>query len=501
MTDHPLSRRRFVTGTGAAALSAMIVPRHVLGGKGFTAPSDTAGLAVVGAGGQGITHVRNTVGERLLAVADVDFGYVDRKIGAPTLADGAPNPVHVAHAGATRYADFRVMLEREKSIDGVFIATPDHTHAVIARAAMELGKAVYVQKPLCATVAEARMLAAVAARTGVVTQMGNQGHSTTDTRLIREWIQAGLIGPVREVHIYTNRPLGYWPQAVPRPVPTGGTLPNQPKAGDQWSQGSVNNVLTAGMSSGPWTPPPTLDWDLFHGPVPVIPYHPIYHPFTWRGWLDFGGGALGDMGAHLVDGPFYALGLDYPDSVEGSSTPFGGPRTNPASFPAATNVQWTFGATMARPAMRMYWYDGGLMAPRPAAVPESFEYNTEGGIFMVGDRGVLFHETYGRRPRLFPESLMEEAARVPATEPRVTTSHEMNWVNAIKGTDVTTSPIAYAAKLTETMLLGVAAIRHANQVNKGPQHLLYDAQSAQFRNQPTANQYLTREYRSGWTVL
>jgi predicted dehydrogenase len=500
MSHRKVNRRDFIATTGATAASAMIVPRHVLGGQGFTAPSDIANIAVVGAGGMGASNTTQVLSENIIAIADVDFGYVDRRVGPAVNRDGTPNKLHAAHAKARRYADFRELLDKEKGIDGVIVATPDHVHAAVAKAAMELKKAVYVQKPLCATVAEARMLAKLAASSGVATQMGNQGHSRDDTRLIREWIQAGLIGAVKEIHIYTDRPLGYWPQAVPRPIAEGGRMPPMPAPGGQWSQGSINNVLANGMSTNV-VKPDTLNWDLFHGPVPEVPYHPIYHPFTWRGWLDFGGGALGDMGAHLVDGPFYALDLDYPITVEGSSTPFGGPRANPASFPMATNVQWEFAATATRPKFKMYWYDGGLMAPRPAALPDEFKYVTEGGVFIVGEKGVLVHQTYGAKPQLFPAALMEEAAKVPKTERRVTTSHEMNWVNAIKGTDVASSPIEYAAKLTETMHLGVAAVRHAAALNQGPQKLYYDGAKMAFTNQVGANQYLTRPYRPGWNVV
>ncbi len=500
MSRRKVNRRDFIATSGAAAASAMIVPRHVLGGQGFTAPSDIANIAVVGAGGMGASNTTQILSENLIAVADVDFDYVDRRVGPAVNRDGTPNKLHLAHAKARRYADFREMLDKEKGIDGVIIATPDHTHAVVAKAAMELKKAVYVQKPLCATVAEARMLAKLAASSGVATQMGNQGHSREDTRLIREWIQAGLIGAVKEVHIYTDRPLGYWPQAVPRPIAEGAKMPPMPAPGSQWSQGTINNILANGMSANV-VKPDALNWDLYLGPVPEIPYHPIYHPFTWRGWLDFGGGALGDMGAHLVDGPFYALGLDYPTTVEGSSTPFGGPRANAASFPMATNVQWEFAATATRPAFKMYWYDGGLMAPRPAALPDDFKYVTEGGVFIVGEKGVLVHQTYGAKPQLFPAALMEEAKKVPKTERRVTTTHEMNWVNAIKGTDVASSPIEYAAKLVETMHLGVAAVRHAAALNSGPQKLQYDAAKMAFTNQVGANQYLTRPYRAGWNVV
>ena len=216
------------------------------------------------------------------------------------------------------------MLAKQKDIDGIVVATPDHNHAVVAKAAMDLGKHVYVQKPLTWSVHEARVLRETAMKNPkLVTQMGNQGHSSEGARLINEWIQAGVIGPVRQVYVWTNRPLGYWPQRNPA---TDAAAPAQQQGstsfGTSWNQGRVNRTLAEGMGAVPV--PDGLRWDMYLGPVAEdIVYHPIYHPFNWRGWIEFGAGALGDMGAHLIDHPFWALGLTYPTSIEATSTPWG----------------------------------------------------------------------------------------------------------------------------------------------------------------------------------
>ena len=226
----------------------------------------------------------------------------------------------IAKAGkAKRYQDYRQMLAEQKDIDGVLVATPDHTHAAIAMAAMSLGKHVYVQKPLCWSVQEARALAKKAAETKVATQMGNQGHSLDDARKAIEYIQGGYIGDVKEVHIWTNRPHSYWPQGVPRPAPST-TKPEELA----WSTRGVAERLGATLAAGSQPVPQGMAWDLFLGPAPEVPYHPIYHPGNWRGWVDWGQGALGDMGAHLVDHPFWALELGMPTTIETVSTPFNG---------------------------------------------------------------------------------------------------------------------------------------------------------------------------------
>jgi hypothetical protein len=498
MTRRKPSRRDFLGGAAGAAFGAMIVPRHVLG-RGFQAPSDTLGVAIVGAGGMGMSNATALLSENIVALCDVDFGYVDRSLaGRVKPPSGKPDPqaepLAAAFGKATRYADFREMLVKQRGLDAVVIATPDHTHAVIAKAAMEAGKHVYVQKPLTYSVHEARVLAETARRTKVVTQMGNQGHSSDDARLINEWIQAGVIGPVRQVEVWTNRPI--WPQGVPRP----GRAPETFKGIASltwWGQWAMESIAAASFD-GSYPMPAGLDWPLYLGPVPEdVPYHPIYHPFNWRGWVDFGVSALGDMGAHLVDHPYWALDLGYPTTVEATSTPWGGLGLGPkpASYPQAMIAHYQFPARGAAPPVAMRWYDGGLMPPRPAGLPDSVTLDREGGVIFVGDRGLLMHGTYGGKPTLFPESLRGDAGQVPQKLPRITGSHEMNWVAACKGQGQATCPFDYAARLTEVMLLGVVALRAGQGVK-----IHYDGAAMRITNPTSANQFLTREYRSGWSV-
>jgi predicted dehydrogenase len=522
MSSRKVSRREFVGGTASAALSAMIVPRHVLG-RGFQAPSDTLNVAFAGCGGQGMENASNLTSQNIVALCDVDFGYVDRSLaGRLRIVEGrevGENTLKLRDQfmAAKRYADFREMLDKQKDIDGVVVATPDHAHAIIAKSAMQLKKHVYVQKPLTHSVHEARTLRALAKSTGVVTQMGNQGHSSNDARLINEWIQAGLIGPVREVQVWTNRPTGWWPQGIPRPgrpvpsmpstAPTPPVYaPNGPKlqaGAPQWNQGMINNLISEGLWANNYSPPSSLDWDLYTAPASHdVAYHPIYHPFNWRGWVDFGVGALGDMGAHLIDHPFWALGLSAPTSIEATSTAWGGGSRNPASYPMATTVHYEFAARGKEPPVRLSWFDGGLYPPRPAMLPDDITLVSEGGVFFIGDKGVLMHQTYGAKPQLFPRELMAKTASVPQTYPRIAVSHEMNWAQACKGEGKTTSPFEYAAQLTETMLLGIVALR-AGQGRK----LKYDASAMMLTdagtappNAPDPNQFLKPGYRPGWEV-
>ncbi len=512
MRQDEVTRRSFVAGTAGAAFGAMVVPRHVLGGAGYLPPSETVNVAIVGCGGQGAADATEIVagGQNIVALADVDFGFVDSAMaGRARGRDGQPNPSAIklqeAYGKAKRYADYRKMLEEQKDIDGVVVATPDHTHAMVAKAAMELGKHVYVEKPLTWSVHEARVLRETAQRTKVVTQMGNQGHSSEGAALINEWIHAGVIGPVREVHVWTNRPI--WPQGIPRPG-----KPAADQAGSArrrwWLRQRVDsrrlNETIATAINGGETPPPGLHWDLFLGPAPEVPFHPIYHPFNWRGWLDWGTGALGDMGAHLIDHPYWALGLKYPSSIEATSTPWGMDSKNqPASYPLAMQAVYHFPARGSQPPVKMTWCDGGLMPGRPDALPESVTLDRGGGVILIGEKGILLHGTYGANPRLYPASLMEEARRVPKTHPPIQTSdgpkrsaqHRMNWIDAIRERSKTTCPFEYAGPLTETMLLGVVALR----TGQG-KRIDYDGEAGKITNVSQANQYLHREPRKGWVI-
>jgi predicted dehydrogenase len=537
MHKNKITRRKFVAGTTGATLGAMIVPRNVLGGVGYQAPSDTVNVAVVGCGGQGAADATELVagGQNIVALADVDFGFVDRAVARRTVGrEGQPNQnaikLQEAYSKAKRYADFRKMLEAHKDVDGVVVATPDHTHAVIAKSAMELGKHVYVEKPMAWSVNEARILRETAARTKVITQMGNQGHSSEGAALINEWIQAGIIGPVKEVHVWTNRPI--WPQAIPRPSkvaivadatteqPAGGSgvapavrqggspggpgVGGGPGNGNNWNSRLVNQTLATAML-GDVSMPAGLDWDLFLGPGPEVIYHPIYHPFNWRGWLDWGTGAIGDMAAHLIDHPYWALGLKYPTSIEATSTPWGTDIQNkPVSYPLSTQIVYKFPARGSQPPVTITWNDGGLMPPRPDLLPEDVPIDRGGGVIFIGEKGLLLHGTYGANPKLYPASLMEAAAKVPKTYPRIETSnegttpqakHRMNWANAIKGKAKNTCPFEYAGRLTETMLLGVVAMR----TGQG-KRIYYDGEAGKITNVAEANQHLQREYRKGWSL-
>jgi predicted dehydrogenase len=507
-----ITRRNFLAEATAASAAFMIVPRHVLG-RGFPAPSDTLNIAGVGVGGMGRTNLVNLGSQNIVALCDVDWDYAGKaldRIGSdaerlqtridhpePPAATGRPvapfDPVKAKAQvdrmmrlknellpKAKRYKDYREMLEKQKDIDAVFVATPDHMHAPSALAAMELGKHVYVQKPLTWSVSEARQMAKRAKETKVATQMGNQGHSLDDARKTVEYVRAGAIGEVREVHVWTNRPLGFWPQGVPRPEASGAPVETL-----RWNGPGVNTRLAAAMA-GDYPVPETFAWDLFLGVGPNVKYHPIYHPFNWRGWVDWGVGAIGDMGAHLIDHSMWALDLGLPTSVETVSTPFNG-----ASYPLATETFYEFAARGAMPAVKMTWYDGGLLPKKPEELLEE-ELNKGGGVLIVGSKGKLLHDTYGMNPRLLPKSLHESYGAPAKKLPRIAgEEHEMNWVEAAKGKAQASCPFEYAARLTETMLLGVVALRAGKKIE-------YDGANMRITNVAQANDYLQRASRTGW---
>jgi predicted dehydrogenase len=516
------TRREFLTDVGAVGAGMMIVPRHVLG-RGFAAPSDTLNIANVGIGGMGRANLTNLADQNVVALCDVDWDYAGKALGrldadaerlqarisragmeqpsqeqaaAPAGAGAAPPPFNVEKGKtqlarmmrlkneivpkAKRYKDYREMLDKQKDIDAVVVATPDHMHAPIALAAMDLKKHVYVQKPLTWSVSEARQLAKRARETKVATQMGNQGHSLDDARKTVEYVWAGAIGEVREVHIWTNRPLGFWPQGVPKPAP----LPTSDTP-LRWNGQGVNTRLAAALA-GNYPVPDTLSWDLFLGVGPSVEYHPIYHPFNWRGWVDWGVGAIGDMGAHLIDHSMWALNLGFPTTVETISTPF-----NSASYPLATQTFYDFPARGKMPPVKLTWYDGGLLPPKPEELGEE-ELNKGGGALLIGSKGKLLHDTYGENPRLLPKSLhdsfgtpLQKLPRIPKEE------HETNWVNAAKGKTEASCPFEYAAHLTEVMLLGVVALRTGKKIE-------YDGENMRVTNIAHANDFLQRDYRTGW---
>ncbi len=525
MSRKKVTRREFVSDAGKLALGAMvipkgfpeIVPRHVLGGPGYIAPSDQLQVAIVGFGGMGSNNALElSKTERIMAVCDVDLAFSARNVANKLKhSDGTPRPdgleLKKQFDAAPKYTDWREMLDKQKGIEGVVVATPDHNHAVVANAAMLAGHAVYVQKPLTYSVYESRVLRATAAKTGVKTQMGNQGHSGEGARLINEWIQAGVIGTVREAHVWTNRPWGWWPQGISRPQKA--TPEEAARFHKNWGMGTLDLMLADDMS-GDYPMPDGLNWPMYLGPVAEdIAYHPIYHPFQWRGWTDFGIGALGDMGAHLIDHPYWALGLTQPTSIEATSTPWGtsvvppvpgavgpdgkpaGPTRVPVTYPIATTVHYQFPAVGDRPAVKLFWYDGGLFPPRPDVLPDDVELKSDGGGLFIGEKGVLHYDTYGENPHCYPESLMEVALKVPKTIPRITVSHERNWALAVKGLAQESSPISYASQLTETMLLGVVAVR-AGQGRK----IYYDAENMTVTNRPDLDHFLKRDFRPGWAI-
>ena len=506
-----ITRRQFI-GTAGAATAFSIVPRRALGGQAGSAPSDRVNVAIVGAGGRGAVVAAELVtgGQNIVALADIDMASVDARVARSTrTADGQPTTerlqLQAAYANARRYSDFRRMLEQQRDIDAVLIATPDHTHAVIAKAAMELGKHVYVEKPMTWSVHEARMLRDLARRTKVVTQMGNQGQSTDGARLINEWIQAGVIGPVREVHLSTDRPI--WPQGVPRPArnaegvtPTSYNSPLPPPpgsagAGNDWTPPRRVSQEFGRALSLAVGPSPDLDWDLFLGPAPHVPYHPIYHPFNWRGWIDWGVGAIGDIAAHTLNHAYWALGLTYPATIEATSSAFGlDENGQPASYPSAMEVVYRYAADGSRPAVTVYWRDGGLWAPRPANLPDEVSHRR--AAIIVGDKGVLMHNSYGNNPRVYPDSLMEVASKLPQKYERVPGElHAMNWIHAIRNHGKATSDFEYASRITENMLLGIVAIRTGQGVQ-----IRYDGETGTVVNNTSANQFLSREYRRGWSL-
>lgn len=471
------SRRNFLKTLGLATGSFYIVPRHVLGGKGFIAPSDKVNIAGIGCGGKGwsdLTSSWNKGAENIVALCDVDFNI------AKDAVKKWPD--------AKRYADFRELLEKEKGIDAVTISTPDHTHATIAMAAMSLGKHVYVQKPLTHNIFEARLLSQTAKDKKIVAQMGNQGASGDGVRKMQDWYNAGIIGKVNEVHVWTNRPV--WPQGIPVP-------------------GGKHDI------------PANLNWDLWLGPAAKMDYNPNYHPFKWRGWWAFGTGALGDMGCHLLDPPIRVLGLGKPTEVECSVGSVFLKDWNaeyiPEGCPPSSIVNLKFDASPKnKSAVKLTWYDGGLRPPHPDGInADEIMGDADGtnGVIMIGSKGIMICGTYGMLPKVFKKGKQVPESELPAAKiARVEGNaggHQTQWVNAIKaGYDnaILSSGFDYAGPFTETVLMGNLAIRsymmREGEGNKttypGRKKLLWDGADMRITNFDAANQFVKREYREGW---
>lgn len=437
-----ISRRRFLQ-TASASLAFSLVPRHVLGGPVHIPPSEKLDIAAIGAGGQAAWDIDNLNSENIVALCDVDSNRA-----AETFRK---------YPNATLYKDFRTMLDKEKNIDAVLVATPDHIHAVATMAAIKRGKHVYCEKPLTHTIYEARQIAKAAKEAKVATQMGNQGEAFEGPRLLCEWISAGAIGNVTEVHVWSNRPAGMWPQGTQRPKETPPI-------------------------------PSDLDWDLWLGPAPQRPYHPTYVPFSWRGFWDFGTGPLGDMGSHNCAPIFQALKLGRPLSVEARST-----KVYEDTLPLASIAYYQFAARENMPPVKLTWYDGGLMPQRPEELEEGRNMSSEDGIIFVGDKGKILVEGWGAQsPRLIPESKAKAFKKPPKTLPR-SIGHHAEWIRACKEGTPTGSNFDFASLVTEMVLLGNVAIRTGRKLN-------WDGPGMKFVNDDNANQYLHSKYRDGWTL-
>ena len=480
-----LSRRDFIGKTTAAAVAFTIVPRHVLGGKGYTAPSDMVNVAGIGLGNQGGSDIQNIAtpdvpiqrrgmlpGLRWNRMPGLTPPRPPRQMAANQMGD-AGGPETFKHANiyalcdvdheyaghifagypkAKAYHDFREMIDKEKELDAVVIGTPDHTHAVIAAYALNAGKHVFVEKPMAKTIHEVRFLRDLAKKTGLVTQMGNQGHNIEGTMQTVEWIQSGVIGDVTEVHMWSNRPV--------------------------WAQGALTRPEGVPV-------PDNLKYDLWLGPAPEKPYHPDVVHFAWRGLWDYGTGAMGDMGAHTFDAPIWALKLGMPVKIQATTSPF-----TLDYLPQAENVQYEFAARDGMPPVKVTWSDGGIKPFRPAQL-EADRQLAEA--LYIGTKGMLMHGTHGAMPELIPQDPGFKAPDQWLPRPK---SVYVDFIEAIKEGRKAANDFEIASKLTEIMLLTNIAVM-SQQVNKT---LEYDAGNMKITNLPEADQFFHYEYRQGWSL-
>ncbi len=451
-----INRRHFIYTTALAAGALGLSVPELMARPNFKSPNEKLDIAGIGTAGRAAADLKGVSGENIVALCDVD-----------------ENSLHDAlklYPGARPYRDYRVMLEKEKTIDAVTVATPDHHHAPAAIRAIHAGKHVYVEKPLTHTVWEARQLTLAARKMGVATQMGNQGHSGKGIREMCEMIWSGAIGQVREVHCWTDRAKGWWAQGTTRPP-------------------------------GADPVPAYLDWDLWLGPAPMRPYlhewpaqyqtrngKNVYHPFDWRGWWDFGCGALGDMACHIMDCPQMALKLGPPDTVEMVSSS----QIVPEMPPEMSILRYEFPAREEMPPCTLMWYDSGQKPPKPAEMEaEKLDSN---GILFIGDKGKLIAGVYGASPKLLPESSMADYKRPPQTIPRVPeNSPHKDWIRACKGGPEACSNFEISGPFTEWVLLGNLAIRLGKKLHWDSKHL-------RVTNAPEAKELIRGKYRKGWDV-
>ncbi|MDP4611366.1 MAG: Gfo/Idh/MocA family oxidoreductase [Opitutales bacterium] len=443
-----INRRKFIASSIGAYAGFTLLARA------DSTPIAEPRLACIGVGGRGKADIKGIHGAKIVALCDIDSKALE----------GA----HKQFPKAKTYADYRVMLDELKDeIDGVVISTPDHTHFHATMMAMSLGKHVHVQKPLAHSISEIRQMMSLAEDSGVITQMGNQGHAFEGMRYIREWYEAGIIGEIQEVVAWTNRPkAGYGFNGEVKEYPEPAPVPDH------------------------------VNWDLWVGPVQDAPeYAPkAFHPVFWRGWWKFGMGALGDIGCHTLDSPFWALDLDIPKRVDVKVD-----HVNPLYTPEASVVTYTCYSKAAKKDIKMTWYEGPKLPPKPEMLGDT-EYTGEGGLMLIGTKGIIYHS--GMRPdspRLFPESLWQEFRTTPSMRPekvypRIKGSQMDEWLRAIKGEGPKPgSSFDYAGPLTEMIALGTLAIRTGKAID-------YDTKTMTIHNNDEANALLQTEAREGFKV-
>lgn len=456
MYEQETSRRSFFRKGALSAAAFTFVPRSVLAQSGASSPSDKLNIAAIGVGGRGGDDLRNVASENVVALCDVSSSNVERALRQ--------------HPNAKTYQDFREMFDDIPSeIDAVMVATPDHTHSVASMLALKHKKHLFCEKPLCHSIYETRTIALAAREAGVMTQMGNQGHSSNEIRELCEWIDDGVVGEIREVFAWSDRPVG----------------------GDPWSM-----FLVQARPKDTPPVPDDLNWDLWLGPVPFRPYHPDYCPTKWRSWLAFGTGAIGDMGCHIMDPAFWALKLGAPEYVEATTTHWE-PEIESETYPRAAIVRYQFPARENRPPVKLTWYDGRLLPPIPADYINGKKLGGNGAMF-IGEKGIILHDSHGAgNLRLEPESLNKEYKRPPAVLPRVPggqNGHVRDWVRACKDGKPSSANFEYGGALTEMALLGVLAMQVKDQ------RLYWDSEKMEFKNNDRANAIVRPPFREGWSL-